>query len=348
MDLADEPARRRYVDLRPLRNGAYADRRGTTFAEADGISYLRPEIVMWMKAHRDRSKDDARPGRDPAPPRSADRRPGCARRVRANSIPTTAGSNSWPNDGRRIPAPELLPAPSHINPVLFIGIGAARARAARRRLGVRAGHGTVRARPDQQSLPGLRASPRLPQATATGHQRTNGQPTDQPTDGVAPTPTLNLTPRPPNDDTELLLTHVPEAFATRARRARSSSPCSPWSTARQATRSPSTTRCTRTRSTSTRSTTAAFVARRSSATAAAATTRTRTERSPPRATAGRQSTSTRSAASRSAVTCATSDGPPSITWTDDRLLHTRGGDRLRPETRTGSCRSGRAEAGPIP
>ena len=48
------------------------------------------------------------------------------------------------------------------------------------------------------------------QTTSPANSGQSGPPPIQPTDGVAPTPTLNLTPQPPNDDTQLLLSHVPE------------------------------------------------------------------------------------------------------------------------------------------
>ena len=69
---------------------------------------------------------------------------------------------------------------------------------------MRPGHGTVRAGSDKR-IPSPSASV-VPTAQAS-----ELQPTVRPTDGVEPTPTLDLgTPRPPNDDTERLLTHVPE------------------------------------------------------------------------------------------------------------------------------------------
>lgn len=52
------------------------------------------------------------------------------------------------------------------------------------------------------------SAPATAQASVGGSTAT---PTDQPTSDAVPSPTVELTPGPPNDDTARLLTHVPEA-----------------------------------------------------------------------------------------------------------------------------------------
>ena len=74
---------------------------------------------------------------------------------------------------------------------------------------MRARDGAVRAGSDQRPLPGFEPRPdfRRLQHPATA----DGEPTERPTDGGSRLPHQDLgTPRPPNDDTERLLTHVPE------------------------------------------------------------------------------------------------------------------------------------------
>ncbi len=65
--------------------------------------------------------------------------------------------------------------------------------------------------PNPQSSPGPTAGVGASaQASATNTGGQSEEPTIARPSGPSPTPTLNLTPQPPNDDTALLLSHVPE------------------------------------------------------------------------------------------------------------------------------------------
>ena len=340
-----EPARRGHLDLRPWEQVRMPFDEATYVAETDGIRYLQPEIVTWMKAHRDRVHGRARPGRNPAAPRSVT--DGLATQTHATHASRTPLAQTLARmtaDGFQ--PPELLPAPSAHQSGDLHRHGAARTRAARWRLGVCAGHGAVCAGSDQQPAPAFdHCAPTTAGDRLSGHG--DNEPTNEPTTADEPTAHSD------SDASTAKRRHgasadstCPKAFATRARPARSSTRAGPRQLHVRRGRG-RLLRAVRERGSTLRGIRPQRSSRRDRARQRpSATTRTRTARSRPRAIAGHQSTSTRWAASRSAVSSVRSTTSPSITWTDDRL-HILAVATSPSATRTDSSRSGRERPGPF-
>ncbi len=108
------------------------------------------------------------------------------------------------------PPPSYPPSRRTANPVIFIGVVLLGLVLLGGGLACVLGMGPFAPGPTNSPSPTLTPGPTAP-ATAGASSGSTGRPTTQPTGDEAPTPTLDMTPQPRNDDTERLLTHVPEA-----------------------------------------------------------------------------------------------------------------------------------------